>query len=110
MKRKITDLLAGHIENEKVENNDGIIILPQPYSTVEKAMRAVSNSATFDQKSYEADGGDEWIDSRRELFFDRDKAKDTALWDQAHSRCIEAYGEYNWKFVVNLYKKLGGKF
>lgn len=66
------------------------------------------NSALFDKASYEADGGDKWMDSRRELFFDKDKAKDKGLWQKA-TEAAKAAG-YGWKMVVWAYQKMGGKF
>lgn len=68
----------------------------------------VKNSAQFDKASYEADGGDGWIDSRRVHFFDRSKAKNKPLWDKAMAASRAALGEYNWKFAVWYYKKHGG--
>lgn len=70
----------------------------------------VRNSAAFDKASYEADGGDKWIDSRRELFFDKDKAQDKGLWERASQISREAYGKIKWQFVVWLYQKRGGAF
>lgn len=67
------------------------------------------NSAQFDKASYEADGGDSWIDSRRQLFFDK-TPKDPGLWTQAKVRSKEAFGAEKWQFTVWMYKKLGGKF
>jgi phage-related protein (TIGR01555 family) len=90
--------------------NDGLIILPKPFTRAERAKRAVANSATFDRKSYEADGGDGWIDSRRKHFFDRDKAQDKGLWDRAVAASRDALGAERWQFVVWFYKKYGGGF
>ncbi len=89
---------------KKLVKNE-ITVMPEPYSRAERALRAVRNSAAFDRASYTADGGDGWIDTRRLLFFDRDKAKDKALWDKA----ILTAGD-NKKFVIWLYKKYGGHF
>jgi uncharacterized protein len=65
----------------------------------------IKNSAAFDKASYAADGGDDWIDSRREYFFDGNKAKDQTLWRQ----CVGESGG-NWKFAVWMYEKQGGKW
>lgn len=94
--------------SEELKNE--LLVMPPPYSPSEKARRAITNSATFDRKSYEADGGDGWIDSRRKLFFDRDKALDKGLWDRAVSASKAALGEVRWQFVVWHYKKYGGQF
>lgn len=85
-------------ENKKKENSI------KPYSRVERINRVLKNSKEFDLASYEADGGDSWIDDRRKDFFTKDEAKDKALWD----RCS---GEADsWQMTVWLYTKLGGKF
>ena len=63
------------------------------------------NSAAFDRASYEADGGDKFIDPRRKEFFDKAKAKDKSLWDMC---AAEAKG--NWAYTVWLYIKRLGKF
>ncbi len=89
--------------------NARLIVMPRPYSRVDLAMR-VMNSALFDRKSYETEGGDGWIDKRRELFFDRDKASDKALWDKASRASQKALGTIRWQFVVWYYKKFGGSF
>lgn len=86
---------------------------PQPsktlnaYSALEKTVRLL-NSAAFDRASYEADGGQDWIDSRREPLFDRDKAKDKKLWDKSERDATAAGGD--WRMTVWLYEKFGGKF
>lgn len=82
----------------------------KPYTTWEKVSRKLENSAAFDRASYRADGGEKTIDSRRELFFDRDKAKDKDKWDQAVKAAKAAQGTDDWKFIVWMYKKLGGSF
>ena len=106
MKRKITDLLAGSLKDDKETN------AIKPYTRVERVRRLLSNSADFDAASYLADGGDRWTPSGRELFFDRDKAKDKSLWDRCAMRARDAAFATNerWKFVVWLYLKEGGKF
>lgn len=69
---------------------------------------SVENSILFDKKSYEADGGDSRMDSRRRLFFE--KPLDPGLFEKAKAESREAYGSENWKFTLWLYKKLGGRF
>lgn len=90
------------------KKQNAISVLPRPYSSVERLERIISNSAQFDLASYRADGGDAWIDARRELFFDKDKAKDKALWMKAEDAAHKAGGQ--WQMVVWIYKKLGGAF
>lgn len=66
------------------------------------------NSAAFDKASYEADGGDSRIDSRRELLLQH--PKDADLYREALSESVKIYGRSNWKFATWLYEKKGGKF
>ncbi len=86
-----------------------IITLPKPYSAAEKIRRAL-NSRAFDLKSYEADGGDDWIDPRRKDFFENPVGVDQNLWAKARLASKEAYGEIHWQFVAWMYRKLGGRF
>lgn len=81
-----------------------------PYTHIERIERIMQNSATFDRKSYEADGGDNWITEGRKHFFDREKAKDKALWQQAEDATRKSLGRDNWKFTAWWYIKRGGKF
>lgn len=60
------------------------------------------NSNAFDRKYYELDGGDNWIDPRRESLFKN--PKDKGLWDQV-SQVADT-----WQYRVWLYKKRGGSF
>lgn len=89
---------------------NAILVMPTKWTTTERATRIVANSPTFDRKSYEADGGDAWIEPRRRYFFDRDKAKDKGTWDRAVIASEEALGQERWQFVVWWYKKQGGRF
>ncbi len=86
-----------------------LFVMPKAYSAGDNLKRML-NSADFDRASYEADGGDGWIDSRRQLFFDRDKALDKGRWDHAEERSKEIFGSPRWQFTVWFYKKLGGSF
>ncbi len=81
----------------------------QKYSYLHTAIRTL-NSAEFDKASYEADGGDGWIDSRREPIFENPMGVDEDLWKRAKDASQESFGKHNWKFVVWFYKKQGGKF
>lgn len=80
------------------------------YSLIERMERILKNSAAFDRASYAADGGDNWIDSRRELLFDNPDNVDKALWAKAKEASHAAFGKENWKFIVWIYEKQGGKF
>ena len=66
------------------------------------------NSDEFDKHSYEADGGDGWIDSRREHFFEN--PNDKGLWERAKEEARKLFSRDNWKFAVWKYQKQGGKF
>lgn len=91
------------------KTHSSVITLPKPYSAAEKIRRAL-NSKAFDRKSYEADGGDGWIDPRRKEFFDDPVGVDQLLWGKARVVSRETFGEVKWQFVLWMYKKLGGKF
>lgn len=94
---------------KQFHNKVGVTILPNAYTTGERFKRAF-NSTTFDRKSYEADGGDLWIDSRRREFFEEPLGVDQELWAKARVRSKQVYGEVRWQFVTWMYRKLGGKF
>lgn len=66
------------------------------------------NSGGFDKATYEADGGDSWIDSRRLEFFEN--PSDKGLWAQCVRESNDVYSRTNIKFVLWLYKKRGGQF
>jgi phage-related protein (TIGR01555 family) len=95
---------------QKSKKQPVFTVLPKPYSAAERMRRAL-NSRTFDLKSYEADGGDAWIDPRRRYFFeDPGSGVDQMLWTKARIASKEALGEIRWQFVAWMYKKLGGRF
>lgn len=81
----------------------------EPYSRYERAVRLI-NSPQFDKASYEADGGDAWIDPRRKEFFANPGKVDERLWAKAKKASMDAFGEERWQFVTWWYKKQGGKF
>jgi phage-related protein (TIGR01555 family) len=68
------------------------------------------NSAAFDRASYEADGGDSWIDERRRVLFENPNNVDEALWAKAKEASMKSFGKEKWQFTVWWYKKQGGKF
>lgn len=92
-------------EKKKVKNDKDI----QAYTSFEKAVR-VFNSADYDKASYEADGGDGWIDPRRKDIFGNPLNVDKDIWTKAKYASIKAMGEERWQFVVWMYKKMGGEF
>ena len=73
--------------------------------------RRKDNSAGFDRASYEADGGDSWIDPRRKYFFENPNGKvDESIWARAKEASRAAFGTEKWQFVTWWYEKHGGKF
>lgn len=100
---------VGGIGKEPVIKKPAPVSADKPEDIVKlKPRNNIYNSATFEKKSFEADGGEAWLDSRRVPFFD--SPKDKALWDTAMRESMDAYGELNKKFVIWLYLKRGGKF
>lgn len=81
-----------------------------PFTRWQRVDRILANSAEFNRASYEADGGDDWIDDRRKEFFSNPGNVDEALWARAKKASIAAFGEVRWKFTTWFYKKQGGKF
>ncbi len=72
--------------------------------------KANKNSAEFDRASYEADGGDSWINPKRKELFMNPGNVDEALWSKAKEASQKAFGKVKWQFVTWFYKKQGGKF
>lgn len=94
------------VDTQKSKTENSI----QPYSHSQRVKRVLKNSATFDRKAYEADGGDAWIDPRRRELFMNPGGVDEALWKKAKEASQAALGEVRWQFVTWWYKKQGGKF
>lgn len=82
----------------------------KPYSRSERIDRILKNSAEFDRASYEADGGDGWIDARRAEFFQNPVNVDQSLWSKGKDASVAAFGNVKWQFVTWWYKKHGGTF
>lgn len=93
----------------KVVNRNDITNI-KPYSLVQTAKRTLVNSAGFDKASYEADGGDDWIQTGRREIFENPGNVDESLWKKAEDASQASFGKKNWKFVTWWYKKQGGKF
>lgn len=109
--RKAKATEKGGAGKEPVQKKDNNMAFPlQPYTSIQKAERALRNSAQFDKASYEADGGDAWIDERRSEFFQNPVGVDEALWARAKEASQKALGEVKWQFVTWWYRKQGGKF
>jgi len=80
-----------------------------PLQALERAQAVkVKNSGAFDRASYAADGGEGWIDYRREEFFKH--PLDAGLWKRAEEAAQAAGHSGKWQFVVWWYQKHGGKF
>ncbi len=82
----------------------------KPFSQVQRFDRVIANSAEFDKASYEADGGDAWIDPRRSHFFENPGNVDEALWAKGKEASMKAFSKIKWQFVTWWYKKQGGTF
>lgn len=98
---------------EPIEEDEGVTNSKKKFkifTKLERIERILKNSVEFDKASYEADGGDEWIDSRRQPFFENPGNVDEAIWAKAKDASMKAFGKDNWKFVVWFYKKHGGRF
>lgn len=80
-----------------------------PFTLIERSLR-LFNSAEYNKASYEADGGDEWIDPRRKEIFENPGNVDEDLWSKAKDASVKAFGKVKWQFVTWFYKKQGGKF
>lgn len=101
---------APEVKAKAVKNLYDMFDRPKPYTAVQRIDRVLRNSAEFDRHSYEADGGDAWIDPRRKEFFEEPLNVDQGLWSRAKDASQKALGEVRWQFVTWCYKKLGGKF
>lgn len=99
---------AAKPKEKKVENDNPFKDLAS-FTIFDRITRVV-NSTAFDHASYDADGGDEWIDGGRKDLFTKDFASDTGLYSKCQAESENIFGGDNWKFTVWLYKKQGGKF
>lgn len=97
-------------DEQKEKPKKNVLVMPKPYTTIERIERILKNSAAFDRASYEADGGDAWIDPRRKHLFENPGLVDEGLWAKAKDASMSAFGLIKWQFVTWMYKKLGGKF
>lgn len=74
----------------------------------ENDMKFMANTAMYERKAYEADGGDRSIDSHRLPFFENPKDKN--LFERAKEVSQQVFGQLNKKFQIWWYEKHGGKF
>lgn len=109
-KVKLTEGEYGGKKGEAKKNFAGAQIMPKPFTQLERIERILKNSAAFDRASYEADGGDNWIDERRKPFFENPSNVDEALWAKAKDASQKAFDKEKWQFITWWYKKQGGKF
>lgn len=79
---------------------------------IKNAMINVSfqNSSNFDRATYEAHGGDAWIDARKKYFYTDPDNVDEKLWQKAKEASLSAFGIVKWQFVTWWYKQAGGRF
>lgn len=98
------DQMSGYMDDTVKEGQDK----PGANDTITQKPQATQNSERFDKASYDADGGDGWIDDRRKHFYD--DPSDGGHWDQVKEETRRVFGGDNWKFSVWLYQKQGGKF
>jgi phage-related protein (TIGR01555 family) len=92
----------------RVANRNSWLTKIEPWRSFEKVLGRLVNSADFDRASYEADGGDSWIAEGRREIFSRDFAVNQSLYDKCTAEAENLH--LDWKFVVWLYRKQGGKF
>lgn len=111
------DRKTGEPSNKEPENKEPkpsqknrILLMPTPFTRLERIVRTVTNSGAFDKASYEADGGDGWVHPGRKEFFTDPVNVDKSLWERAKEASSKALGEVRWQFVTWWYKKQGGKF
>ncbi len=86
------------------------IFMPRPYTSAERIERILKNSIEFDKSSYNADGGDAWIDKDNIELFRNPGKVDEGLWSKAKDASQKAFGKIKWQFVTWWYKKQGGTF
>lgn len=98
------------IPNSRLPADDKDLLPPfSPIQALERGQAVkIGNSGAFDRASYAADGGDGWIDYRREEFFKN--PVDKALWQKALAAAESAGLKGKWQFNVWWYLKHGGKF
>lgn len=70
--------------------------------------RTFDNSFEFDKASYEADGGDGWINPARLRLIETLTPSNRGLWEKIRQESETLYGKMNLAFVYWLYRKQGG--
>lgn len=80
---------------------------PQAKNT-KPVKEAIVNSPEFDKASYDADGGDGWINPQRVKLLVETK-KDDKLWRPCVAESEKLYGKPNYAFALWMYKKEGGR-
>lgn len=102
--------------SDKWEENDGKKWTDDPSKSIQawekenKGSGKQSNSSAFDRASYEADGGDRWIDDRKKYFYEDPVGVDESLWSRAKEASKAAYGKIKWQFAAWWYGKQGGRY
>lgn len=99
------EIIQGGYMDDNIEQGPG---QPTANRPITQKPQAQQNSDQFDRASYDADGGDAWMDDRRKHFYE--DPSDRGHWDRVQEETRRVYGEDNWKFSVWLYSKQGGRF
>jgi hypothetical protein len=107
VKKKVKNFSPQWVQGKK---ELALVPMPAPWALASRLTRILRNSPEFDRASYEADGGDSWIDPRRREFFENPGSVDEGIWAKAKEASQAALGEIRWQFVTWWYKKQGGKF
>lgn len=71
--------------------------------------KRVKNSSAFDKASYEADGGDSWINPDRLKLIETLTHDQPGLWAESEQESQKIYGRKNLAFISWIYKKRGGR-
>jgi len=101
---------SGDEKKHNAINPNQLIAHLKPFTANQAIERAFKNTAEFDRKAYETEGGDNWIRSDlREVFMNHAHVDDE-LWMRSKKASMNACGKVKWKFVTWWYKKHGGEF
>lgn len=80
----------------------------QPYTPIQRIDRILKNTSEFDKASYEADGGDSWVNPQRLILIKELHHENPGLWAQCEAESMKIFSRINLAFVYWLYKKRNG--